>query len=250
MWCFLRSSLLILYAHHVSSFFVSFPSLHNNYHSSKRLLQSTSSTDITTTTTTNESSNKRIVLIRHGCTYMNEYLSIPGSRWGDPQFTDVFTDPKDIAKYRDSPLSDRGIRQAESLSSRLGKEDSKIIEEIQLIAMSPLTRALQTMEISLFPHVWPGKLPIIALPQASERVYLISDFGTSTNQLKKQYPIVDFDTEIPSEKSDSWWISDYSLNTTTNYKEWRPCDDGQTHMPNLVRSNLHSTNEWKHYMIG
>lgn len=87
------------------------------------------------------------------------------------------------------------ILQAESLSSRLGKEDSKIIEEIELIAVSPLQRALQTMEISLFPHVWPGNVPIIALPQASERVYLISDFGTSTKELKNQYPIVDFDTE-------------------------------------------------------
>ena len=160
---------------------------------------------------------------------MNEHLSIPGSRWGDPQFTDVFTDPEEIAKYRDSPLSDRGIRQAESLSSRLGKEDSKIIEEIELIAVSPLIRALQTMEISLYPNLWPGKVPIIALPQASERVYLISDFGTSTKQLKKQYPVVDFDTEIPSDKSDSWWISDYSSNTTTNYKEWRPSNDGQTY---------------------
>lgn len=161
---------------------------------------------------------------------MNEYLSIPGSRWGDPQFTDVFTDPKDIAKYRDSPLSERGVRQAESLSSRLGKEDCKIIEEIQLIAVSPLTRALQTMEISLYPNLWPGKVPIIALPQARERVYLISDFGTSTKQLKKQYPVVDFDSEIPIDKSDSWWISDYSSNTTTNYKEWRPNNDGQTYV--------------------
>jgi len=157
---------------------------------------------------------------------MNEYLSIPGSRWGDPQFTDVFKDPKDIAKYRDSPLSDRGIRQAESLSSRLQKEDSNILEDIQLIAVSPLTRALQTMEIALYPNMWPGKVPIIALPQASERVYLISDFGTSAKQLKKQYPIVDFDSEIPKEKSDSWWVSDYSSN---NYKEWRPSNDGQSY---------------------
>ena len=95
--------------------------------------------------------NKRIVLIRHGCTYMNEYLSIPGSRWGDANFTDVFTDPVELAMYRDSPLSPRGIRQAERLSSRLSLdgEDSKIIKEIELIACSPLTRALQTMTIAL-----------------------------------------------------------------------------------------------------
>ena len=82
--------LLCIRTYHVSSFFIfNFPSIIcNDYHNSKLILQSTYSTD--TTTTTNESSNKRIVLIRHGCTYMNEYLSIPGSRWGDPNFTDVF----------------------------------------------------------------------------------------------------------------------------------------------------------------
>lgn len=96
--------LLCIRTYHVSSFFINFPSIIcNNYHSSKLILQSTIGTD--TITATNESSNKRIVLIRHGCTYMNEYLSIPGSRWGDPNFTDVFTDPEDIAKYRDSYTS-------------------------------------------------------------------------------------------------------------------------------------------------
>ena len=69
---------------------------------------------------------KTIVLIRHGCTYMNEYLSRPGSRWGDPGFTDVFSAEggqrggETDRFYRDSPLSPRGVRQAGRLSSRLG----------------------------------------------------------------------------------------------------------------------------------
>ncbi len=188
--------------------------------------------------------SKRIVLIRHGCTYMNEYLSIPGSRWGDANFTDVFTDPTELAKYRDSPLSPRGIRQAERLSSRLslddgeGEEDSKIIGEIELIACSPLTRALQTMTIALYPHVWGSDIPIVALPQASERIYLISDLGTSIHELRKKFPIVDFSSEISTEQSETWWVSptpsdeEHSLDTSSSSSsvvEWRPNNEGQTY---------------------
>lgn len=194
--------------------------------------------------------SKRIVLIRHGCTYMNEYLSREGTRWGDPTFTDIFTDPSDIAKYRDSPLSPRGIGQAERLSCklagnneddggyRINVDESNIIEEIELIACSPLRRALQTMELALYPNIWPGNVPIVALPQASERVYLISDLGTSKVKLKEEYPIVDFDSEIPDNLSDAWWFSlnneikDDSIATSTidnYYIEWRPIGQGQTY---------------------
>ena len=180
---------------------------------------------------------------------MNEYLSREGTRWGDPTFTDIFTDPNDIAKYRDSPLSPRGIKQAKRLSSKLAPNNDNdggysinvdgrnIIEEIELIACSPLRRALQTMEIALYPNVWPGNVPIIALPQASERVYLVSDLGTNKVELKKEYPIVDFDSEIPDNLSDTWWLSssfdnemkDNRTATIDNYIEWRPIGQGQTY---------------------
>ena len=172
---------------------------------------------------------------------MNEYLSIPGSRWGDANFTDVFTDPTELAKYRDSPLSPRGIRQAERLSSRLSLdgEDSNIIGEIELIACSPLTRALQTMTIALYPHVWGSDIPIVALPQASERIYLISDLGTPIHELRKKFPIVDFSSEISTEQSETWWVSppsdeEHSLDTSSSSSsssevEWRPNNEGQTY---------------------
>jgi len=47
---------------------------------------------------------KRIVLIRHGCTYMNEYLSQEGCRWGDAGFTDHFEEPDRTEMYQDSRL--------------------------------------------------------------------------------------------------------------------------------------------------
>ena len=38
---------------------------------------------------TDRNTNKRLILIRHGRTYMNEYLATPGTRWGDVSSIDV-----------------------------------------------------------------------------------------------------------------------------------------------------------------
>lgn len=163
---------------------------------------------------------------------MNEYLSKEGTRWGDPSFTDIFEDPADRARFRDSPLSPRGVRQAQRLSSKIADDSAEnLVEDIQLIACSPLTRALQTMEIALFPHIWPGRVPTVALPLASERVYLISDLGRATSELKTQYPIVDFDSEFPGKISDTWWYTppNNPEGSKTNVDEWRPSDQGQTY---------------------
>ena len=193
------------------------------------------------------SKQKRIVIIRHGCTYMNEYLSTPGSRWGDAGFTDIFEDPAQFDLFRDSPLSDRGIHQAKRLGTRLGHLeadqqgsemdlglDQNVIREIDLIACSPLTRALQTTQFSLVPHLEKNisdgspKVPIVALPLASERVYLISDEGRSTKQLAKHFPFVDFESSIDDSKKDCWWFT-YDDESDDPYTEWRPNGDGQTY---------------------
>ena len=196
---------------------------------------------------TKSSKQKRIVIIRHGCTYMNEYLSTPGSRWGDAGFTDIFEDPAQLDLFRDSPLSDRGIHQAKRLGARLGHLmeddpplsemdlglDQNVIREIDLIACSPLTRALQTTELSLVPHLEKNddgcpKVPIVALPLASERVYLISDEGQSTDQLAKQFPCVNFQSDIEDSNKDCWWFT-YDGESDEPYTEWRPNGEGQTY---------------------
>ena len=179
-------------------------------------------------------SNKRIVIIRHGCTFMNEHLSKPGSRWGDAGFTDIFEDPKQFDVFRDSRLSDRGVHQAKRLGSRLGldPQDQNVVQDIELIACSPLTRALQTTELSLVPHIEKHddgcpKVPIFALPLASERVYLVSDVGRSTEELVRQFPCVDFESAIGTSEKDCWWFTYDESNVHTPYSEWRPNDQGQ-----------------------
>ena len=215
---------------------------------------------------------KQVVLIRHGCTYMNEYLSNPGCQWGDADFTDIFpsaaqeeneVDEKK-RKYRDSPLSPRGVRQAQNLSNQLLNKRAQyqnVMNEIDLIVVSPLTRALQTTELGLKPYfdsIDPNREqgsnvasnfipPIIALPYAAERLYLISDVGMSTSKLKARFPYVDFESEFQTkEEKEKWWFSllesnddndsdqyyelkDIVIGTKqkSKYEEWRPRDERQ-----------------------
>ncbi len=163
---------------------------------------------------------KNIVLIRHGCTHMNEYLGKHIS-FGAPHFTDVFEDTNERdTYYRDSPLSPRGVQQAQELSKRAGL---KLMNECDLVVTSPLTRALQTTEIGFGNHI-PPDTPIIALPQAAERLYLISDQGKPRHQLQKAFPRVDFETAFENHDTDQWW---FTPNHPHNYVEWRPTGRGQ-----------------------
>ena len=206
---------------------------------------------------------KRIVIIRHGCTYMNEYLSQPGSRWGDAGFTDIFDDdPARHDLFRDSPLSERGIRQAKRLGARLGRHlsaaeavaagpsdahhhamedrgldppDPSVVRDIELVACSPLTRALQTTELSLVPHLETNAedgcpvVPIVALPLCSERVYLVSDQGRATDELARTFPCVDFESAIDEARKDCWWFTYDEEGEGTPYVEWRPNAENQTY---------------------
>lgn len=236
-------------------------------------------------TTSTKKVKKKLVLIRHGCTYMNEYLSRPGSTWGDPNFTDIFLSDHERSIYRDSPLSERGVEQAKQLAERFASsmEDRRLVmDEIEIIAVSPLNRALQTLEIGILPHLCIDRsdeacaqtradttedghdkserieVPIVALPLATERLYLISDIGSSTSILSKRYPFVDFNTEFHGNEEE-WWFTvkpdntdaaenvmeDSKLDEATSqsqkdlegsflnsdnvshYKEWRPIGEGQ-----------------------
>ena len=188
---------------------------------------------------------------------MNEYLATPGSQWGEPNFTDVGLSD-DL--YRDSPLSELGKNQAMELyhkiDSSLGSSggdvgcgnntvsssgdgiDSYCVDDIELVVLSPLTRAFQTLEYALLPHLkkqeggkegegeqlqgqgqglneidedrtcnFNGKykVPILSTPLASERVYLKSDLGLTLNELKIKFPYAQFDDLQDFE--DEWWFT-------------------------------------------
>jgi len=156
---------------------------------------------------------KKIVFLRHGCTYMNEYLGRSIS-FGAPNFSDVFSH-KELSYYQDTPLSPLGVRQAQQLQ----KSRPSFVNDLDLMVVSPLTRALQTFSIGIKPHLDP-EIPVLALPHAAERLYLISDVGRPASQLQQEFDSIDFETAMDD---DVWWYQ----HTDGHYEEWRPTGRGQ-----------------------
>ena len=210
---------------------------------------------------------KRVVFIRHGCTYMNEYLGMPGKQWGSPNFSDVFPDTEEYRdKYQDSVLSRRGIGQAKSLGKRLvdllkgvprahhplriKDQDKDFLNDLDLVVVSPLRRGLETMALGLLPCLqakeFTRTVPIVALPEAAERLYLISDIGTPRSELESLYgDHVDFETGFWRDGGldEEWWFRlDNNAHeedggshprgkpsgvSSETYVEWRPSDQNQ-----------------------
>lgn len=203
-------------------------------------------------------SKKKLILIRHGCSYMNEHIGVNGISFGGPNFTDIFSEKDQELYYRDSPLSAKGQDQAKALhrniESLLQNNDNandnesnnsnlkECLLDLDLVVVSPLTRAIQTAQLALLPHISSKEdsIPVIALPLAAERLYLISDVGTPQSALEDNFgSLVDFKTGFPTnlEQDDPWWLQQMSRIIPSNdeqqqqqqkeYAEWRPTGQGQ-----------------------
>lgn len=111
-----------------------------------------------------------------------------------------------------------------------GNGNCSIIDDIDLVVVSPLTRAFQTFEYGLLPHLLKNdnnsmrisdylldrnaialgelslKVPVISLPLASERVYLKSDLGLPVEQLRSKFPYADLSSEFDYFENE-WWFT-------------------------------------------
>lgn len=209
---------------------------------------------------------KQIIFIRHGKTYMNELIGGGGVTFGAPNFTDVFLDPEDQKKYHDSPLSEVGVQQTRLLSSKLkdlkegrsgaidalgiseSSRGTSFLDDLDLVVVSPLTRALQTLEHSLLEHIVDRNdhVPILAVASTAERLYLVSDLGKPRSELRPKYRFVDFDSAFSGdcthetnssesapecsskEKEDlDVWHFQPTKELKDEYVEWRPHGQGQ-----------------------
>ena len=126
-----------------------------------------------------------IYAIRHAQSTYNEYSSkriYTPWLWtkGDPMI-------------QDAPLSSKGLQQARKLHST----SRELREKVQLIICSPLTRAIQTMNL-VFPD---ANCHIIISPLVRERGDKLCDMGVPLPIIQEKYPqyeYLHFNSEI-------WW---------------------------------------------
>jgi broad specificity phosphatase PhoE len=86
------------------------------------------------------------------------------------------------------------------------------------------------MDKGLYPSLEPKHIPVVAVPQAAERIFLVADLGKSRRELKRDYPYVDFDTAFPSFiGEDDVWHYVPTDEEKDNYVEWRPSGEGQVY---------------------
>mmetsp|Transcript_20510 Transcript_20510/g.33243 ORF Transcript_20510/g.33243 Transcript_20510/m.33243 type:complete len:250 (+) Transcript_20510:257-1006(+) len=113
---------------------------------------------------------KRLYLIRHGRTEMNDYLS-------NYSYGDSFPDP---GMY-DTRLTSLGQKQATGLRTATALLDPPP----QVLIASPLSRALMTAELA-FEGTFDGPREVCAL--ASERIYHASDVGAVPEVIAAKFP--------------------------------------------------------------
>ena len=127
------------------------------------------------TTDEQQSSSKTLYLIRHGQSIANR-------------------DYDESSAYRDAGLTEQGIAQAKALQKELEQLD------LDLVIVSPLTRALQTCQNAL-PSSYTG--PIIVLPEIAEICSSYYSCGQKRSILERKFPNTFDWSNI--DMDDIWW---------------------------------------------
>lgn len=131
---------------------------------------------------------KVLHLVRHGETEMNTYLR--ANDWAAPDFRDPL--------LWDTRLTERGQSQA----SALARTTSTITPPPELIAVSPLTRALHTADLAFGQTYRNNGTAWVACPLARERNYHASDIGRPAEELADE----DFAAHVDfAEATGNWW---------------------------------------------
>lgn len=137
---------------------------------------------------------KDLILIRHGVTNMNVYLS--SHPYGEPGFVD----PGDI----DTRLTSTGRTQAASLEPTLARAHAS--RPIDVLVSSPLSRAMETATLAL--GAAGNKIPQEVSPLIAERRWLSSDVGRCPSELCADFP--GFAPSLADLPARWWWEGDAS----------------------------------------
>eukprot|EP00455_Lapot_gusevi_P012240 TRINITY_DN15754_c0_g1_i2.p1 TRINITY_DN15754_c0_g1~~TRINITY_DN15754_c0_g1_i2.p1 ORF type:complete len:213 (+),score=2.64 TRINITY_DN15754_c0_g1_i2:78-716(+) len=135
--------------------------------------------------------SKSIFLFRHAESLYNEHVH----SWASILTCRCCCDPN----LPDPVLSSTGWEQARSRGESLQRSNFLETNQIQLIVVSPLSRAIQTC-LSLFPPST-HRVPILVCDIHREIMETSSDVGRSPQELVQDFPELKFD-HIPQ----NWWF--------------------------------------------
>ena len=144
----------------------------------------------------------RVLLIRHGRTFMNEHLAQPGKGWGAAGFSDP--------GLWDTELTSLGQQQAQELNAKLMKS----APSVDLLICSPLRRALHTAEVAFAGSAGASISRRLVTPLAAERLFLSSDIGSPVAELSSRFSPA---WRIGETLQDGWWYQGSAADA-----EWRP----------------------------
>ena len=144
----------------------------------------------------------RLLLIRHGRTFMNEHLATPGKEWG----ADGFSDPG----YWDTELTPLGEQQAQQLNAQFCASSPRV----DMLICSPLRRALRTAELAFDGSPGASISQRLVTPLAAERLFLSSDVGSPVAELSSRFSP---EWRLDEALDDGWWYQNADSDT-----EWRP----------------------------
>eukprot|EP00747_Dinoflagellata_sp_TGD_P194705 gnl/TRDRNA2_/TRDRNA2_62429_c0_seq2.p1 gnl/TRDRNA2_/TRDRNA2_62429_c0~~gnl/TRDRNA2_/TRDRNA2_62429_c0_seq2.p1 ORF type:complete len:242 (+),score=38.93 gnl/TRDRNA2_/TRDRNA2_62429_c0_seq2:89-814(+) len=131
----------------------------------------------------------RVLLVRHGESYNNALLDLPGmtpAKWQE-------------TRQADPDLSELGDRQAKALGSFLSREGAMPIGSLYV---SPVKRALQSIQpaaesLGLRAQVWTDCFEFGGIYHESGT----SDRGLSREEMRRQFPFAD----VPDDVTDKGW---------------------------------------------
>jgi broad specificity phosphatase PhoE len=229
-------------------------------HSHNNELSAAGTSDPTTIATATVAKQKRLICIRHARSEGNEFLSKPGNRWGDATFCDDAT-------LIDAKLTPAGLEQVKHellpFWTQEETEHSQLLQQVDLILVSPLTRTLETFYHGVEPALQKllrsssninmppdNKMPpVMAHPLCTERVYTASDTGRSVEELEKEFPLVDWSLVRDYNGGKQWWYTHKTQVDADTYQEWRPHGQGQWYAvpgePETVFTNrMKALDEW------
>lgn len=138
---------------------------------------------------------RRIHFIRHAQSTHNEF-----------SFTNKGVDPM----FFDAPLSQAGLEEAHQLREELARKKL----EVDLVVVSPMTRALQTYSIAFAEF---ESVRVVVNQLCHEKIANACDLGSAKVQLSQKFPTLCFD-----EVNDLWWYRPSKHINLHNYKQlWK-----------------------------